>query len=400
VFSSLRRPRRLAGATALLLGPILVTAVPQAQAAAVAPISFAPAVYYPTGVSGSTPSADENTAATADLLGNGRQDVVCACQWEGDTITIMYNNGNGAFQSPGQSISTPPFTENVVTGQFTNSGRTDIVVLTATGFELLANQGGGNFTVASSYTLEQAPFQDTAVAADFNGDGHLDLAIKTPLGIQVEFGNGNGTFTPGPLTTVPSSFPGGISAIVTANVDNNGHVGLFAVDAVAQQFFALAGNGNGTFTLTASATVPFVPGSVMAGDVNRSGVDSALVTDEFNAPARTGSLYVNDGHGGFAAAKTYNAGLTPISGAVGDFNHDGNADFVSSDTVSSTEVVLASDGQGNLVPAGSYAAGTFPQGPVVADFNGDGKQDLVVPAFCPGSITNVCLSVLLNTSPS
>jgi hypothetical protein len=347
VFSSLRRPRRLAGTTALLLGPILVAGLPQAHAAAVAPISFAAAVYYPTGITGSTPSADENTAATADLLNNGRQDVVCACQWEGDTITIMYGNGNGTFQSPGQSIITPPFTENVVTGQFTKSGRTDIVVLTATGFELLANQGGGHFTVASSHVLQQAPFQDTAVAADFNGDGNLDLAIKTPLVIQMEFGD-----------------------------------------------------GNGTFTLTASATVPFVPGSVMAGDVTRSGVDSALVTDEFNAPAQTGSLYVNNGHGGFGPAETYNAGLTPISGAVGDFNDDGNADFVSSDTVSSTEVVLASDGQGNLVPAGSYAEGTFPQGPVVADFNGDGKQDLAVPTFCPGSIINVCLAVLLNTSPS
>jgi len=397
---SLCHARRLAWVTALLLGPVLVTAVPPAHAVAVAPISFAPAVYYPTGVSWSTPSADENTAATADLLNNGRQDVVCACQWEGSTITVMYNNGDGTFQSPGQSITTPPLTENVVTGQFTNSGRTDIVVLTATGFELLANQGGGKFTVASSYILQQAPFQDTAVAADFNGDGKLDLAIKTPLGIQMELGNGNGTFTAGPLTTVPSSFPGGISAIVTANVDNSGHMGLFAVDAAAQRFFALAGNGNGTFTLTASATVPFVPGSVSAGDVNRSGLDSALVTDEFNAPSQTGSLYVNNGNGDFAPAKIYNAGLTPISSAVGDFNGDGNADFVSSDTVSSSQVVLASDGQGNLVPAGSYPTGTFPQGPVAADFNGDGKQDIAVPTFCPGSIINVCLAVLLNTSAS
>jgi hypothetical protein len=178
----------------------LAFAIPATAGAAVPPVSFAPPVYFPTGQASDAPSVDDNGTAVGDFLGNGRQDVVGVDQWEGgDTIVIQWNNGGGVFSSPGQVITLPSFgVENVVTGKFTASGRTDIVVLTATGWYFLRNNGGGSFTISPFHLLQQAPFQDTAVAADFNGDGKLDLAIKTPAGIQIEFGGGDGSFRAGP----------------------------------------------------------------------------------------------------------------------------------------------------------------------------------------------------------
>jgi hypothetical protein len=312
---------------------------------------------------------------------------------------VQYNKGDGTFTSPGQVITVPSVgVENVVAGNFTSSGRTDIVILTATGFYFVRNNGGGSYTVGPFNQLEQAPFQDTAVAADFNRDGKLDLAIKTPAGIQLELGNGDGTFRTGPLTTVPG-FPGGIASIALANINGDGIPDLFAADGGSQQIFALTGNGDGSFAVSTAGITPFVPGTVEAVKDTPNGLDSAVVLDEFNAPGTSAALLANNGSGGFGPAKLYDGGINPISGAVGDFNGDGITDVVSSDTTGSQQVILAGDGSGGLVPAGKYPTGTFPQDPVVADFNGDGKPDIAVTTFCPGSVTGAsCLAVLLNKS--
>jgi hypothetical protein len=378
-----------------------VAALPAAQAS-VPTIAFAAATYIPTGQSYDTSSLDENGTATGDFLNNGHSDVVCVCQWEGSSITIMYGNGDGSFATPGTSISVGSEDENVVTGQFTSSGRTDIAVLGATGFTLLVNDGGGHFHAGTMYRLEQAPFQDSAVAGDFNHDGDLDLAIKTPTGIQTEFGNGDGTFRTGPFSAIPDSFTPAITSIATANLNGDANIDLLAADAASQQIFALDGNGTGGFTETGAGAAPFVPGSVVAADVNDSGLDSAVALDEFNAPGTSAALLINNGHGGFGAAKTYNGGYNVASATVGDFNHDGNPDVVSDDTTGGNQVILASDGSGDLTQAGSFATGINSQTPVVADFNGDGKPDIAVTTTCPGLgffYNEGCLAVLLNTSP-
>ena len=210
-----RPPMRLVGQlVAPTVVALAVLGLPGAAAASTPrPVTFAQPVYYPTGQSFDSPSADDDGAATGDFLGNGRQDVVSVDQWEGDSVVIQYNEGDGVFSSPGQVITLPSAgVENVVTGQFTASGRTDIVVLTATGFYLVTNNGGGSFTVGSFHELQQAPFQDTAVVGNF-GNGEQDLAIKTPVGIQVEWNDGAGDFTSGPLTLIPGSTGVGIATL-------------------------------------------------------------------------------------------------------------------------------------------------------------------------------------------
>jgi hypothetical protein len=392
--------RRFTGVAAAAVALI----IPATAAASVPPISFTHAAVYPTGQAFDAPSLDENGTATGDFLGNGRQDVVSVDQWEGDSVVIQYDNGNGTFSSPGQVITLPSFAvENVVTGVFTSSGRTDIVALTGTGFYLLRNNGGGSFIVGPFTQLEQVPFQDTAVAADFNRDGKLDLAIKTPTGIQVELGNGDGTFTKRPFTTIPGSFTPALTAIAVANVGGYGIADLFASDAVTQRVFALRGNGDGSFTETGSGLAPFVPGSVAVTNDTPNGLDSAVALDEFNAPGTSAALLVNNGNGGFEPAKIYNGGFNVASATSGDFNGDGIEDVVSDDTTGGNQVILAGDGNGGLVQAGQFATGINSQTPVVADFNGDGKPDIAVTTTCPGPsflIGATCLAVLLNTSPS
>ncbi len=391
--------RRVAQVIAAIAGSIVSLWLTASANAAPPPIKLAPAAYYATGQSFDSPSADDTGTAVADLNGDGKPDVVAVDQWEATSVVVQYNKGDGTFTSPGQVITVGNFgVENVVTGKFTSSGRNDVVILTGSGFYFARNNGGGSFTVGPFHQLQQAPFQDTAVAADFNRDGKLDLAVKTPAGIQMELGNGDGTFQTGPLTTVPG-VPGGIAAISLANINGDGIHDLFAADAGSQQIFALTGNGDGGFTVSTAGIAPFVPGTVEAVRDTANGLDSAVATDEFNAPGTSAALLVNNGNGTFGSPKLYDGGINPIAGAVGDLNGDGIPDVVSSDTSGSQQVILAGDGNGGLVQAGTFPTGTFPQDPVVADFNGDGKPDIAVTAFCPNTLTGAsCLAVLINKS--
>ena len=399
-----RSARRAVTVAAVLAAAVGVVALPSDASAAVAPIHFASAAYYPTGQFGDSPSVDENGTATGDFNGDGKLDIVAVDQAWGNTVVIQYNTGHGTFASPGTAItvgSGGPLVENVVTGVFTSSGRTDIVALTSYGFYFLRNDGGGHFTQSGPTILEQAPFQDSAVAADFNGDGRLDLAIKTPTGIQVELGNGDGTFTTGPFSTIPGSFTPALTSVTLANINGDSTPDLFTSDAVTQNVYALVGNGDGSFTETGSGSAPFVPGSVLAVKDTPNGLDSAVALDEFNAPGTSGALLVNNGSGGFLPAKTYDAGYNISSGVAGDFNGDGSTDVSSSDTSGSQQVILAGDGAGGLISSGRYATGYFPQTPVAADLTGDGKVDIAVTTFCPfgvGLPSETCLAVLVNQS--
>ncbi|MCW2498079.1 VCBS repeat-containing protein [Jatrophihabitans sp.] len=398
---SARRLIRLVALTAAA-GVAAAVALPGAEAA-VPTIRFAPAAYYKTGQSFDSPSADENGIAAGDFNGDGKQDVVEVAQWEGNSVVIQYGNGNGTFQSPGHVITlgSAIAVENVVTGKFTSSGRTDIVVLTAYGFYVLRNDGGGVFTQGPLTVLEQAPFQDTAVAGDFNGDGKLDLEIKDVTGIQAELGNGDGTFTAGPRTTIPGSIPPGVSGITIANVNGDSILDLFAADAASQQVFSLRGLGSGGFAVAGSAVTPLVPGGVAAVHDTPGGLDNAVVFREFDVPGTSAAEFDNTGSGGLGAVKIYNGGYTPDADETGDFNGDGATDVVSTDTVGSQLVILGGDGNGGLVQSGGYSAGIFPQDPAVADFNGDGKPDIAAATFCPtiGILTaQTCLAVLINRS--
>src|SRR2546426_1181578 len=87
---------------------------------------------------------------------------------------------------------------------------------------------------------------------------------------------------------------------------------------------------------------------------------------------------------GFATPRTFNAGPSPRSVAMGDFNGNGKLDLVvanvglAQNSYSDGNVsVLLNKGDGTFHPAVRYTAGLYPRSAAVGDFNGDGKADIV-----------------------
>ena len=82
----------------------------------------------------------------------------------------------------------------------------------------------------------------------------------------------------------------------------------------------------------------------------------------------------------FSAARTFGAGLVPVSVAVGDFNLDGDLDLATANSFggAGNVSVLLGNGDGTFQIAVNYPAVVNPYSVGTGDLNGDGKPDLAV----------------------
>jgi hypothetical protein len=218
--------------------------------------------------------------------------------------------------------------------------------------------------------------EGTPVSGDFNGDGHPDFAIPTSLGpIIIMIGHGDGTFQPGasiqaaqPFGLVVADFNGdGNQDIATSNKGTSGSVAIYL------------GNGDGTFT--AGDVYPVAPGGLyqimQSGDFNGDGIADLVVSDSLHDQV---AVLLGNGDGTFQAAKLFATTSIPWNIAVGDLDGDGNPDLVVAADGEPRITVLLGNGDG------TFHSGTFPVGGegtipssgsvALADFNGDGKLDL------------------------
>ena len=171
----------------------------------------------------STPSVAgyPESVAVGDFNGDGIHDLAITNYGDSGAVTILVGNGDGTFTLKSTpSVGFLPYW--VVVGDFNRDGVLDL----ATGnlgdgtLSILLGNGDGTFTLKSSPTV--AGSWQIAVA-DFNGDGIPDLAAVANDSfrrgkVTILAGNGDGTFTVASSTDV-GSYP---TAIAAADFDGDG----------------------------------------------------------------------------------------------------------------------------------------------------------------------------------
>lgn len=268
------------------------------------------------------------------------------------------------------------------------------LALAALSFLVLGNSGpavvraacaggyGVNFVQpnGSPIGLEMNASPYSVVTADFNKDTKLDLATAD-IGtgkVSVLLGNGSGGFDP--ATNSPFNAGGSPIAIVVADFDGDTNLDLIVANNINTGTVSLLlGNGSGGFILANNGTflVGRNPYAVATGDFNKDNKPDIVVA---NSNDNNVNVFLGDGAGSFTSAvhSTFSVGALPLAVSVGDFDKDGNLDFVVANGSSDNVSVMLGNGSGDFSPASNspFTLNGSPQSITIADFNKDGKLDL------------------------
>ncbi|MCH8270736.1 MAG: VCBS repeat-containing protein [Planctomycetes bacterium] len=369
------------------------------------------------------PWISPTSVASADLDGDGDQDLAVSIGAHEDpsTVTIMFNDGDGAFDQIVPHLLGPvgeSWAEHVVVADFNGDGVLDLAV--ADGISparrtddgkvwVLLGLGGGAFAPAVPYQLDGL-YPMHVATGDLDGDGDTDLALwtsqfhpgnnTTPVDrrVVIMLNDGTGLFQfAGEHTIGTAEWLLSFGAVEAGDLDADGDLDLVATMSprrVDGSLTVLLNTGGGVFVAQQAISLAPQPYSLALTDVDDDGdLDIAVLHNHnhsleivLNDPYLT--VLYNDGGAGFSARDEYIDPSTITFGKIAaeDLDGDGDIDLTLPEAFSAVLVHL-NQGQGAFARGVHYGVGDLPAAVAAADFDGDGRIDIVTSNLLDQNIT-------------
>ncbi len=242
---------------------------------------------------------------------------------------------------------------------------------------------------STSYNVGVGPVALTS--ADFRNIGQQDLAVVNEIDntLTILVNQGSGTFltsagSPIALGASRANAPAVAPSITSAVLTTSGFHDLLVTDPTSNTVQVLLSNGDDTFTSATGSPISVgqQPSAILTGDFNGDGNQDFVVT---NFTDNTFSLFLGNGDGTFKQATGSpfalpNAVAGPIALTASDFNSDGNLDLAIVTQTTSDVSILLGNGDATFTQATNspFAVGKSPVAIATGDVNDDSHPDLAV----------------------
>ena len=375
-------------------------------------------------------------AATADLDGDGRPDIITANSSDdkisilrnmiGDTLAPIIDSfySDTAIRGTKLTILGKHFT-GATAVQFGGVNAASFVVDSSTGISAIVGRGAsGNLTVITNFgTASDTGFifkgpliyqfnpnhgsagdtiqisgvnftgvgsvsfgTDTAAAFSIQSDSVIEAVLGTGASgdVSVISSNGNDTlhgFAYGGIPGTLSFFP--VSDTVGATITINGNNFSSTPSDNIVYFGPVRAVVNSASPSSLQVTVP--AGAVYDLITVTTNYLTTYSSLPFSVKFSGGDSLISANT--FSSAGDFNTGNYPIAVAVSDLNQDGKPDLITANALSNNISILQNNSSGgnfSFAPHTDWNAGKGPRNIAVGDLNGDGKPDIVVANFNSG----------------
>ena len=370
--------------------------------------------------------------ATADLNGDGYQDIVTGGGGTGVGIAVMLGSSHGTFGAAtsiaaGCGEANRSGINSIALGDVNGDRRVDVVATSLDDpyncdenvIAVLQGNGNGTFQTPVYYSTGTTQQSSSIQLANFRGTGKQDIVVSNADGsLSVLLNNGKGVY--GAASLINGASGSGAGAIVIGDFNKDGKLDIAVTNYSGKAVNVLLGNGDGTFQAPISSILSINPNALTLGDFNGDGKLDLAITSWNN----NGSLEIltGNGDGTFTAGTLYNfnawvqcypsGGTNPYWIGAGDLNQDGKTDlaiavqFTSCGTQYSGEqswgaaLVYTGNGDGTFnQDIGPWVGGVNNTGIALADFNNDGMLDMAVAGNAAWTVQSWVTVMLNKTQP-
>jgi hypothetical protein len=259
--------------------------------------------------------------------------------WMQEDVTVLYNDGTGAFPSRADFAIPGENPVKVAAGDLTGDGAPELVVSLDSAnpaFAVLENNGNGAFGPPTfQYILTMSWHQADVAVADVDKDGDNDVLYGTaglvetggPGGFALFRNTGGGTLGALESFAFDPEF-NALYDIAVADVTGDGWPDVLGTAKMSQEGFVLVpGDGTGSFGPATGYRAGEYSRAVTTADVDGDGDLDAIVT---NHSSLTVTVHENDGTG-FSKPTAFSLGAYLGDVAAGDLDKDGDIDLLTGD---------------------------------------------------------------------
>jgi hypothetical protein len=312
-------------------------------------------------------SLDQSTLTNANIRIFGSQSGLhpAVITYDDATKTITLN--------PNSDFRLGEMVEVVVTKQVKSTGGSSLTQPCTWNFSIIVTSPSDIFTL--SQTISSPGNALGGIFSDLDNDGDIDAIVTHHDGADADILSNDGT---GNFTKVSTLTGNGLSWAtyppVSGDFDNDGDMDIAVPSRFQGKVCIWRNNGGLSFSAWHQISVHSEPMQISLSDLNGDGYLDMVVNCN-NASTYYYDILINDKSGNFSVSQGVGVPKRQAWQCLGDFDGDGDVDFIGGAQNETTLYFMKNDG------SGSFTVSSLPLNSACAssgDFDNDGDLDLIV----------------------